>query len=226
MENLLSHNSETMATVVETFVIEETAELIYDGEALENWNNLVSELGLKGQTEIIHPDKSPIPFMHLKEGLINVFKTLCPRALSVENYNITPIPLEILKLIALSKQENYFNKIEIWYDDKNPDPVCVGMTGHYYQSTWGNDRNKELDNKHFNSEQDCKDAGATGSIYFSTKATYLIGKWADVKQSFEELKERAFKRYVEEQGAQYKKQIKESQRQLDDLENNAISRFN
>ena len=225
MENLLSHNSESMATVVETFVIEETAELIYDGEALDNWNSLIQELGLKGQTEIVKPEKSPIPFMHLKTGLINVFKTLCPRQVSVESYNVTPIPLEILKLVALAKKDNHFNKIEIWYDDKTPDPICVGITGYYYQSTWGDNRNKELDNKHFNSEQDCKDAGATGSIYFAEKSHYLIGKWADVKQSFAELKERAHSRFLEEQGANYRSQIKDYQRRLDDLENDAIQRF-
>ena len=103
MDNLLSHNSETMATVVETFVIEETAELIYDGEALETWNNLVSELGLKGQTEIVKPEKSPIPFMHLKQGYVNMFETLCPRKVDVSEYNKTPIPVEILKLIAAKR---------------------------------------------------------------------------------------------------------------------------
>ena len=226
MENLLSHNSETMATIVETFVIEETAELIYDGEALENWNNLVSELGLKGQTEIVKPEKSPITFMHLKKGLVNVFETLCPRKLAVENYNVTPIPVEVLKLIALARKDNYFSKIEIWYDDKSPDPVCVGITGHYYQSTWSPDRNKDLDGIEYKTEQDCKNAGASSSIYFSEKGTYLIGKWADVKQSFDELKERAYKRYIEEQSASLRKSIIDYQRQIDDLESNAVLRFN
>ena len=34
----LSKNSEEMKTVVETFVIEETAPLIYDNDKLEKWN--------------------------------------------------------------------------------------------------------------------------------------------------------------------------------------------
>lgn len=225
MDNLLSHNSETMATVVETFVIEETAELIYDGEALETWNNLVSELGLKGQTEIVKPEKSPIPFMHLKQGYVNMFKTLCPSNVDVSEYNKTPIPVEILKLIALSTNENYFDKLQIWYDDKNPDPVAVGITGYWYQSSWSNNRNKDLDGKRFKSKQECKDAGATSEIHFSEQEHYLIGKWADVKQSFEELKERAKTRFIEENGASYRSQIKYYQRQLNDLEEDVIKRF-
>ena len=77
MQDLLTKNSEAMSTVVETFVIEETAELIYDGEALENWSNLIQELGLKGQTQIVKPEKSPIPFMHMKKGLVETMKILC-----------------------------------------------------------------------------------------------------------------------------------------------------
>lgn len=222
----LKNNSNEMKTVVETFIIEETAELIYDNEKLDKWNELVAELGLQGQTKIVTSDKSPIPFMHLKKSLSNVFECLCPRKVNVENYDVTPIPVEILSLVALSKRENYFNKIEIWYDEKTPDPVCVGITGYYYQSTWGSDRNKELDGKQFKTEQECKDAGATSSIYFYENQRYLLGKWADVKHSFEELKEMATKRYIAEKGNELRKQIKETQRQLDDIESNAFDQFN
>src|SRR5688572_22578206 len=122
----LENNSSEMKTVVETFVIEETAELIYDNEKLDKWNELVGDLGLSGQTKIIKPTKSPIPFMHLKTSMKNVFEVLCPRKVAVEEYDVTPIPLEILELVALSKKEGYFTSIEIWYDEKSPDPVCVG----------------------------------------------------------------------------------------------------
>lgn len=225
MENLLSHNSETMATIVETFVIEETAELIYDGEALENWNNLVSELGLKGQTEIVKPEKSPIPFMHLKTGLANVLTTLCPCAVRVELYNKTPIPVEILKLIALAKTENYFEAIEVWYDDQSPDPCVIGLNYAYYSTIDGR-WDKRFSNKS-DAEKYMIDNGYSGSPFRVFDAEkYLIGKWADVKQSFDELKERAYKRYIEEQSASLRKSIIDYQRQIDDLESNAVLRFN
>ena len=138
MENLLNNNSNEMKTIVETFVIEETASLIYDNEQLDKWNGLVAELGLTGQTSIQTKEKSPIPFMHLKANFVAVFETLCPRKVDVSEYNISPIPLEILDLIALSVNEKYFDKIQIWYDDKNPDPVCIGLKGSWYSYTKDN----------------------------------------------------------------------------------------
>ena len=118
METLHKNNGAEMNTQVQTYLVEEVMELIYDGDRLAQWNNLVLELGLKGQSQIVKPDKSPIPFMHMKKGMENIFNTLCPRTVDVEAFNITPIPVEILDLIALSKKEGYFSQIKIQYDDK------------------------------------------------------------------------------------------------------------
>jgi len=219
------NNSNEMKTVVETFVIEETASLIYDNEQLDNWNKMVKDLGLKGQTSIQVEDKSPIPFMHIKKSLENVFECLCPRKVEIEEYNVTPIPLEILDLVALSKRESYFNKVQIWYDDKSPDPVCVGIIGHWYEPTWYSNSNKDLSEQKFTSKEEAINAGANNP-YFTETAKYLLGKWADVKHSFEELKEMATKRYVAEQGNQFRKTIKDAQRNLDDLETSAFDKFN
>lgn len=200
MEDLIKKsNSGEMATVVEIFVIEETAELIYDGEALEKWNKYVEELGLTGQKTIVKKDKSPIPFMHLKTSLKNVFETLCPTKMDVDKYNVTPIPLEILDVIALSKNEGYFEKIQIWYDNKSPDPVCIGMN---YASA--EDRKKG---------------------YTFAMEHYLLGKWADVKRSFSELTKLATQRYIKEQTASHKSSIKYYQSQLDEIETLAFNRF-
>lgn len=200
MEDLIKKsNSGEMATVVEIFVIEETAELIYDGEALEKWNKYVEELGLTGQKTIVKKDKSPIPFMHLKTSLKNVFETLCPTKMDVDKYNVTPIPLEILDVIALSKNEGYFEKIQIWYDNKSPDPVCIGMN--------------------------YKDAKDRKSGYEWNMEHYLLGKWADVKRSFSELTKLATQRYIKEQTASHKSSIKYYQSQLDEIETLAFNRF-
>lgn len=219
----LSNNSNEMKTVVETFVIEETASLIYDNEQLDSWNLMVEQLGLKGQTSIQTKEKSPIPFMHLKQSLQNVFECLCPRKVNIEDYNITPIPVEILELVMLSKRENYFNQIQIWYDDKSPDPACIGITkkwsngigsGYIYnsqkeatESTNGKKKESELN-------------------YYYNSTYYLLGKWADVKHSFEELKEMATKRFLAQEGNELRKKIKEAQRELDDLETTAFDKFN
>lgn len=221
----LQNNSLEMKTVVETFVIEETAELIYDNEKLDKWNGLVDELGLKGQSEIVKPEKSPIPFMHLKNSLVSVFDTLCPRKVEVEEYNITPIPVEILDLIALSKKEGYFNSVQIWYDDKSPDPACIGLTGYWGEATFYSDSNDSLKSIKFLSKKECIDAGAKRPQFYNTQK-YLLGKWADVKHSFNELKEMATKRYIAEKGDFFRKAIKSAQRDLDDLETNAFDLFN
>lgn len=218
------NNSKEMKTLVETFVIEETASLIYDNEQLERWNSLVSNLGLKGQTKIVKPEKSPIPFMFIKTGMKNVFETLCPRKVDVKDYDITPIPVEILDLVALSKKEKYFQKIEIWYDDKNPDPLCVGTTCSYYgyrNGSWSSDDVVKKETK-----KEVKDIIGDYSVYETDVKLYLLGKWADVKHSFDELKEMATKRYISEKGNEYRKQIKEAKRGLDDLEIEAFDKFN
>mgnify|MGYP000144420015 CR=1 FL=1 len=220
----LQNNSNEMKTAVETFVIEETASLIYDNEQLDKWNELVKDLGLKGQTEIVKPTKSPIPFMFIKDSMKNVFETLCPRKVNVSEYNITPIPVEILDLVALSKKENYFKEVQIWYDDKNPDPLCVGMTCNFYgykNGTWNSSNMVTKETK-----QEVKDIIGDHSVYETDVKLYLLGKWADVKHSFETLKEMATKRYISEKGNDYRKQIKQAQRGLDDLETEAFDKFN
>jgi hypothetical protein len=221
----LNNNSKEMKTVVETFIIEETAELIYDNEKLDRWNELIEKLELKGQSSIVSKDKSPIPFMHLKTSMVNVFRTLCPRQVAVEKYDVTPIPVEILGMIALSKKEDYFNKIEIWYDDKSPDPACIGTTGYWYQSTWYDDRDRSLDGVKFKTEEEAEQRGAK-RVHFTEDNRYLLGKWADVKHSFEELKEIATKRYIQEEQNDLKKKIRDAQRELDDLQQKAFDKFN
>jgi hypothetical protein len=221
------NNSNEMKTVVETFVIEETASLIYDNEQLDSWNLMVKELGLTGQTAIQTKEKSPIPFMHLKESLKNIFECLCPRRVNIEDYNITPIPVEILELVMLSKRENYFHKIQIWYDDKSPDPVCLGVKyGTYYSidssGSWKAGYSTKEEAQKWMDENGASDR----KPYPTNEQYYLLGKWADVKHSFEELKEMAIKRFMAEEGNTFRKQIKEAQRGLDDLETSAFDKFN
>lgn len=228
-------NSKEMNTIVETFIIEETSALIYDNEKLDQWNDLVKELGLQGQTKIVKPEKSPIPFMHLKTGMVNILETLCPRKVDVKNYDVTPIPVEILDLIALSKREGYFNKVQIWYDEKSKDPACIGIKLDYYlYQEYVKGVPKEMCINYPSKEEAFKVAKQympeiteSKSIGWETNERYyLLGKWADVKRSFDELKEMAKKRFIEEQGNELRKKIKEAERALIDLETEAFDKFN
>jgi len=225
MEELTKNNHESMETVVETFLIEETVDLIHDNEQLDKWNKHVEDLGLTGQTQIVKKGKSPIPFMHLKKSHQNICTTLCPRKEDIENYSATPIPVEILDLIALSKKEGYFNKMQIWYDDKSPDPFAVGIKGVWY--SYG------LDNitKDFQTEKEAKEyckGTQSESVYFREWGAqyYLLGKWADVKHSWDELKEMATKRFIAEKSNEYHNKIKEAKRGLEDIKNEAFDEFN
>ena len=219
-----------MNTQVQTYLVEEVMELIYDGDRLAQWNNLVLELGLKGQSQIVKPDKSPIPFMHMKKGMENIFNTLCPRTVDVKDFNITPIPVEILDLIALSKKEGYFSKIQIQYDDKQPDPVCIGLIQKWILHEKGT--YNEVKDLFWSNKQDavkyCADNGLNHDVYNRSweDVQYLIGRWGDVKQSIPELKTLAKERFMEQEGAELKKRIKEAQRSLDDLEITAVEKFN
>lgn len=221
---MTQNNSISMKTVVETYIIEETQELIYDNERLDKWNEHVSTLGLIGQTKIQAKDKSPIPFLHMKEPLVNVFTQLCPRHVNITEYDKTPIPVEILDLAALSVKESYFNKIEIWYDDKAPDPACVGLKGEYliYNKSWNcigryNTREEMIEAKANNLEYH--------TDHFNIIGHYLIGRWADVKASLEQLTEKAKKLFIASGKSNIDQEIKKQQRKLEDLENDANIRF-
>ena len=119
--------------MVQSFLVEESKELIYESDKLEEWKQKCEELGLSDQLALTSEDKSPIPFEHMNTAMKRVYETLCPEKVDFKKYKKTTIPLEVLSLIHLSVNEGYFNEIEIWYDDKTPDPLVVGVnkTGEY-----------------------------------------------------------------------------------------------
>jgi len=195
------NNNESMATVVETFFIEETTNLIHDSEALSTWNKKCEELELEGQKKVIIEGKSPIPFLWMNEAVVNTFEILCPTKVDIKNYEQTPIPVELLQTVSLCVKEQYFDGIKVWYNEKEKDPVIVGykMTnGKAYSDSW--------------------DAN-----YYSKK--YLIGRWADVKASLDQLITRAKSLFTQSETIRLKKDIRDRQRELEDLEHSVESKF-
>jgi hypothetical protein len=195
----MQNNNTSMATVVETFFVEETVNLIHDNEALAKWNEKVEELQLVGQTQVVKTDKSPIPFMWMNDALIATFETLCPTKVDVSKYDKTPIPLELLEMVGLCQKEQYFDVIKVWYNEKQKDPVLVG-----YSLSEGKDSDWQIE-------------------YYSKK--YLIGRWADVKASIDSLVERAKKIFTHSQTIQLKQEIRDRQRKLEDLESIVDAKF-
>jgi len=222
-----------MATIVETFIIEETSDLIHDNEQLTRYHELIAELNLTGQTKIVTGEKSPIPFMHLKTSMVSVFETLCPRKVDVAAFDVSPIPVEILDLVSLSVRENYFKKIEIWYDEKSPDPVCVGYCSEFQVYEYSGVP-KELNGKFFPTKKEALQAIKEIAPDFNENFScgweanirmYILGKWADVKHSFEELKQMALKRFMTAKTIELRQKLKETQREIDDLESEAFKKF-
>jgi hypothetical protein len=199
MEHLLTHNNASMKTEVETFFIEETKELMYDNEKLDQWNALVAQLELTGQTQIVKTEKSPIPFLWMNGALVKVFQELCPTKVDVRLYDKTTIPVEALSLVSLSTKEGYFDKIEVWYNDKNPDPAIIGYK--------------------FSSEH--KDGWS--QEFYAKK--YLLARWSDVKASLADLTERARKLFIMRRKNEIAQNIKNYQRELEDIELTANREF-
>lgn len=212
-----------MKTQVETYIIEETQELIYDNEKLDQWNQRVEELGLIGQTKIQAKEKSPIPFLHMKATTVAVFETLCPRKVKVQEYDKTPIPVEILDLVALSNREHYFTDVQIWYDDKTPDPACVGLIGEYtvYDRKYGTIAKVKTESEAIQYKSHPEYYG----LSFSISAHYLIGRWADVKLSLSELATKAKTLFIASEKSEITKRIRDEQRRMEDVEHTADVKF-
>jgi len=188
----MTNNNESMATVVETFYVEETTNLIHDAEALKKWNERVDELELHGQKDVVVADKSPIPFLWMNSAIVKTFETLCPTKVEIAKYDKTPIPLDLLDVVALCKREKYFDCIEVWYNEEQKDPAIVGykIDKAIKEDWWAKSQGKK----------------------------YLIGRWADVKESLDALVVRAKKMFIENTKNSLQYQIKQYQRNLEDVE--------
>jgi hypothetical protein len=112
---------------VETYLIDEVESLVHSVEDLEEWNKLVEQCKLDGQKTLTKEDKSPIPFPAMTDQMEKVYEILCPTKFEVDKFSRTTIPVRILSLIALCQQEGYFDALEVWSDDKAPDPILVGV---------------------------------------------------------------------------------------------------
>lgn len=195
----MKNNNQSMATIAETFFVEETTNLIHDGDALKNWNEKVELLQLEGQKTIVKENKSPIPFLWMNEALINTFETLCPTKTEISKFDKSPIPVELLDVVSLSVNEKYFDRIEVWYNEKVKDPVIVGYKF----------REEDKDDWY--------------QKYHAKK--YLMGRWADVKASLDSLVERAKAVFIHKSKMDLNQKIKDYQRDLEDMERTAENKF-
>jgi len=205
-------------TEVELYFDKELSDITFEVDSIDEWKNICSEIGLENQLSLTKGKDSPIPFPYINESMRRVYTLLCPSIVDFKEYNKTPIPLEVLRQISFCIKENYFNEIQIWHDDKSPDPLVVGYTYQYYNNA--KDENGKYIN--YNTKEEClADPINNNTAYKTNENKYLIAKWGDVKRSFNELKEIAKERFVEKHAAKMKTDIEALQLKLKRIEENA-----
>lgn len=220
--------------MVEIYFEKELSDIVFESDVLEEWKNINEELGLKGQVELARGTKSPIPFPFMNKKMVNVCQALCPMITSIEDYDKSPIPIEILRQAKFAINEKHFAKLKIWYDDKSPDPFMVGETGDWYGYLKVNNDELRVQNaeklKEFKTLEEYQQAAEImqlqypGSIIkppsFQTKDKYLIGRWGDQLRDFKELTELAIKKLTEEFTSETKAEIAKMEQKLASIVHN------
>jgi hypothetical protein len=136
------------------------------------------------------------------------------------------MPLDVMRELAFCKSENYFNTIQVWYDDKAPDPIAVGIStrysANYYKTQADKDKgswtNRESTPYDFTSREQAKDYVETMGFAFndtnSQTNQYLIARWADELRPMEELKSLALERLKDKYLTEWSKAIKDLQSKI------------
>lgn len=74
------------------------------------------------------------PYMVLDPKTERVIRVLCPAKIEVEKYGESTIPLDILREVHKCKHHGWYHKIEVFYDNKSPDPFVVGFVNNSWNS--------------------------------------------------------------------------------------------
>lgn len=115
-------------------------------ENAEEWQSLCTNLGLSKQlkkTGII--EKVGSPYTKVDPKSERVFSMLCPVHVSYKEYEASTLPLDVLQEIKRCEDNQWFKKMEVWYDDKSPDPFLIGFEEDRWSSAkfliarWGDE---------------------------------------------------------------------------------------
>jgi len=212
---------------VQIYQNEELNDIVFQVEALDEWKQIVSDLGMECQSKFVEKSESPIPYPYINNGMEVIFKTLCPSEVDFKKYDKTPIPLEVMRQIAFSVKERHFQEIKIWFDDKTPDPFAIGVAKDYfvYDSSWNHMKNADNKTMYFTSESEAKNYAETigfkiSGVTYTNMKKYLIARWADELRPIEELREIAKQRLLETIGAELKNTIKNASQALEKIKEN------
>ena len=100
----------------------ENVGLLLDENELAEYQQLAEELGIPE----VKQGKTPSVYQTLNQVQIRALDALCPAKTSLDTYNRSTIPVEVLRAIKFIKENEMFDFIKVWFDDKNPDPMIVG----------------------------------------------------------------------------------------------------
>lgn len=124
------------AVQVETFECQETASEPI--EISEEAAALIGALGMTGQEKFLVNENEKVvarcPYRLMTEEEVAVYKTLCPSAVRIKDYDAAPIPLRVLQIAAhAARVIEKKHRMMIWDKDKHEikDPVLVAEVGEY-----------------------------------------------------------------------------------------------
>jgi hypothetical protein len=100
----------------------ENVGLLLNEDELAEYQQLAEELGIPE----VKSGKTPSVYQTLNAVQVRALQALCPASTSLESYSRSTIPVEVLRAIKFIKENEMFDFIKVWYDDKNPDPIIVG----------------------------------------------------------------------------------------------------
>lgn len=219
--------------MVKIYQDEELNDITFGIETLEEWKRIAEELGMVKQLDLVRGKGSPIPYPHINLGMDRIFSTLCPTVVDYKSYSVTPIPLEVMKQILFSVRENHFTRIEIWADNKKPDPFAIGIVENYYVYDSNYHRmtgEDDVEMSFVDKDQAKFFAESVGYDYKGISANpptkYLIARWADELRDISELKEIAKERLIEKFAGELKTEIEEKTQALKLIKENAIAYLN
>jgi hypothetical protein len=214
---------------VQIYQNEELNDIMFQVEALDEWKEIANNLGMDSQLDFVKRAESPIPYPNINKSMELIFSTLCPTKIDFKKYNKTPIPLEVLKQISYSVKENHFTKIEVWYDDKAPDPFAIGYIEKYnaVDDKWKELLDADGNKMEFGTNEQAKNyCDIVGFSFYTTRnissESYLIARWADEIRPIPELKELAKERLMEKFGAELRIEVEEKTQALKKLSDNLI----
>ena len=169
-----------MKTVAETFLLNDSLELIYENALSGKWRQIIEKLNLRGQ-------------------LTSLLETPDRRKAVLEEYNLSPVSVEVPERAALSHQEGYFDKMQIPYDGQTEHFVCV-------DSCCAGEHN-----------------GPAATIPNMNR--FLIDRCREVKSDFEQLKQKACRLCREHRVTERERPIRAAQRELVDIDREVVEKI-